>query len=47
MGALGRRRIEEELGWSHQGASYLSVYERMFGLPPQPDEHAAVLAAGD
>ena len=38
MGALGRRRIEDELAWSHQGASYLSVYEQMFGLPARRDE---------
>ncbi|HEX4493308.1 MAG TPA: glycosyltransferase family 4 protein [Acidimicrobiia bacterium] len=47
MGALGRRRIEDELAWSHQGASYLSVYERMFGLAPRREERAAALAAGD
>jgi glycosyltransferase involved in cell wall biosynthesis len=31
MGAIGRARIENELAWVHQQASYLSVYSRLLG----------------
>jgi glycosyltransferase involved in cell wall biosynthesis len=31
MGALGRRRVEEQLAWQHQRANYLSVYDRLLG----------------
>jgi glycosyltransferase involved in cell wall biosynthesis len=28
LGALGRERVERELGWSHQARAYLAVYDR-------------------
>ncbi len=31
MGAVGRARIEGELGWHHQRAGYVSVYDRLLG----------------
>lgn len=34
MGALGRRRVVEELAWDHQAARYLDVYRRL--LDPRP-----------
>jgi glycosyltransferase involved in cell wall biosynthesis len=33
-GRVGRCRIEDELGWPHQRAAYLSVYHRLTGRPP-------------
>lgn len=33
MGAEGRRRIEEELGWPHQALTYVQVYDAMLGRP--------------
>jgi glycosyltransferase involved in cell wall biosynthesis len=35
MGKVARFRIETELAWQHQRASYLGVYERLLGAPPQ------------
>ena len=34
MGAAGRRRIEQQLAWSHQEPHYLSVYDRLLGRDP-------------
>jgi glycosyltransferase involved in cell wall biosynthesis len=31
MGAFGRRRIEEALGWEHQVPQYVGVYQRVIG----------------
>jgi glycosyltransferase involved in cell wall biosynthesis len=36
MGKLARARVESELAWQHQKASYLGVYERLLGAPPAP-----------
>jgi len=47
MGAQGRQRIDEELAWAYQGADYLSVYERLLGLPASAGAPASLLAAGD
>jgi glycosyltransferase involved in cell wall biosynthesis len=35
MGKVARFRVESELAWQHQRASYLEVYERLLGAPPQ------------
>lgn len=34
MGSVGRRRIEQELGWPHQSATYVAVYDRLVPRPP-------------
>lgn len=34
-GALGRRRIEDELGWHHQAGHYVGVYDRLL-RPERP-----------
>jgi glycosyltransferase involved in cell wall biosynthesis len=31
MGALARRKVEEELAWSHQRDAYVAVYDRLLG----------------
>ena len=31
MGREGRLRIEKELGWPHQRAAYVGVYDRLVG----------------
>jgi glycosyltransferase involved in cell wall biosynthesis len=31
LGRVGRRRIEDELGWPHQRAAYLAVYDQLVG----------------
>jgi glycosyltransferase involved in cell wall biosynthesis len=31
MGAIGRRRVEEELAWDHQRRRYVSVFRRLLG----------------
>lgn len=36
LGALGRRRVEEALGWSRSATRLLDVYERL--LPPPADD---------
>jgi len=35
MGKVARSRVESELAWQHQRASYLAVYERLLGATPQ------------
>ena len=35
MGAAGRARIVRELGWPHQEAAYVAVYDRLVGRPEQ------------
>jgi len=35
MGKVARSRVESELAWQHQRASYLEVYERLLGAAPQ------------
>jgi glycosyltransferase involved in cell wall biosynthesis len=34
MGALGRRRVEEELAWEHQEAALLAAYDKVFAKRP-------------
>jgi glycosyltransferase involved in cell wall biosynthesis len=34
MGSAGRRRIEQQLAWSHQEPHYLSVYDSLLGREP-------------
>jgi glycosyltransferase involved in cell wall biosynthesis len=34
MGAVGRTRIETELGWPHQRGSYVRVYDHLIGRVP-------------
>lgn len=31
MGAIGRRRVAEELAWDHQKAAYVGVFDRLLG----------------
>jgi glycosyltransferase involved in cell wall biosynthesis len=31
MGAIGRRRVEDELAWVHQKPRYVAVYDRLLG----------------
>jgi hypothetical protein len=31
MATAGRRRVEDVLAWHHQIASYVGVYDRLFG----------------
>ncbi len=49
MGKIARERIESELAWQHQRASYLGVYERLLGAGPSAPETNARLSgsAGD
>jgi glycosyltransferase involved in cell wall biosynthesis len=35
MGAIGRRRIEDELGWPHQAVRYVDVYRKLLGEPSE------------
>ena len=35
MGKLARKRVEQDLAWSHQESIYLGVYERVTGLDPE------------
>jgi glycosyltransferase involved in cell wall biosynthesis len=44
MGRIGRRRIEEELGWPTQGARYVRLYDRLLGTK-HPDSTGEVDAA--
>jgi asparagine synthase (glutamine-hydrolysing) len=37
LGAVGRRRIEDTLAWSHQREDYVGVYRLLLGSPPPPD----------
>ena len=34
MGAIGAARIRDGLGWSHQAAAYVGVYDRLLGRAP-------------
>ncbi len=34
MGAVGRRRVEEDLAWHHQVDAYLGVYDKLLAEPP-------------
>ena len=49
MGRHGRVRVERELAWSHQQATYLSVYnaltDRTIQLPDSPAVHEPVPAS--
>jgi glycosyltransferase involved in cell wall biosynthesis len=49
MGRGGRRRIEEELGWSYQRDAYVDVYETLVGrtrtTTPAPQHRVIGLAA--
>jgi glycosyltransferase involved in cell wall biosynthesis len=40
-GRTGRRRIDSELGWPHQRASYLAVYRGLTGWPERVEERVA------
>jgi glycosyltransferase involved in cell wall biosynthesis len=42
MGSAARRRIEQQLAWSHQEPRYLAVYDRLLGRAP----HAQHVGAG-
>ena len=44
MGAVGRRRIEDELAWTHQRANYVRLYDSLLGRV-QPDEKSPQLTA--
>ena len=35
MGALGRERVERELGWQHSVGALLAAYERALTRAPQ------------
>jgi glycosyltransferase involved in cell wall biosynthesis len=37
MGRIGRARIVRELGWPHQQATYVSVYDKLIGRELGPD----------
>ena len=43
MGALGRRRVEDELAWAHQEAALLAAYDHVFAERRVP-EHRSTLA---
>jgi glycosyltransferase involved in cell wall biosynthesis len=43
MGEIGAARIRDHLGWSHQAAAYVGVYDRLLGRTPT----AAPGSAGD
>jgi hypothetical protein len=48
MGREGRRRIEEELGWSYQRDSYVDVYDTLVGhirTPPATEQRVVRLVA--
>ena len=45
MGSAGRRRIEQQLAWSHQEPHYLSVYDRLLGRGPGTQRVGASHAA--
>jgi glycosyltransferase involved in cell wall biosynthesis len=36
QGQAGRRRVEDELGWPHQRAAYLAVYDHLVGRTATP-----------
>jgi glycosyltransferase involved in cell wall biosynthesis len=36
MGAAGRARIENGLGWPHQRGAYVEIYDRLVGREPKP-----------
>ncbi|MDH3299482.1 MAG: glycosyltransferase family 4 protein [Acidimicrobiia bacterium] len=36
MGREGRRRIEARLGWPHQAAGYVALWQSVLGLDPKP-----------
>ena len=36
MGAFGRTRVENDLGWPHQRQGYLAVFDTLLGRPPRP-----------
>lgn len=38
LGTIGRLRIEDELGWPHQAAAYVSVYDRLLRATSTADE---------
>src|SRR5262245_2369467 len=39
MGRVGRRRVEEELGWPHQREAYVGVYDRLVGRVGTTPQH--------
>ncbi len=41
MGALGRRRVEDELAWSHQEAALLAAYDCVFALRAKAEPRLA------
>ncbi len=44
LGAEGRRRIEESLGWPHQAEQYRGVYQSLLGVPAEAPD---LVVAGD
>jgi glycosyltransferase involved in cell wall biosynthesis len=46
MGREGRLRIEKELGWPHQRAAYVYVYDTLVGRTPDPVQEPEVLVRG-
>jgi hypothetical protein len=36
MGIIGRRRIEEELGWEYSKEHLLAAYRTLFAVSPVP-----------
>jgi glycosyltransferase involved in cell wall biosynthesis len=47
MGATGRRRIEESLGWNHQAAAYVGVYDQLLRPAPAGTAPAPTPEAGE
>jgi glycosyltransferase involved in cell wall biosynthesis len=46
MGRLGRRRVDDQLAWECQEATYLGVYSRLLEWPlRRPDRHTPIHAA--
>jgi hypothetical protein len=43
MGAIGRRRIVDQLAWVHQAPNYVGVYDRL--LRPESQRSAATDAS--
>lgn len=41
MGEVGARRIADELGWKHQAATYVRVYDELLGPSRSRSAHAA------
>lgn len=42
MGTIGRKRIEEELGWEHSEKNLLSAYETLFPVRSKPSDSNSV-----